>query len=92
VGFPRAGVDRADQAASEAKERVVTESLKELWKFLQDVWREIHPHKGRVTWPTIKSVKVSTAVVILSSVLLSVYISVCDGVLRGILYPLHGHP
>jgi len=66
----------------------VTESLKELSKFLQDVWREIHPQKGRVTWPTTKAVRVSTIVVMLSSVILSVYISACDGILRMILYPL----
>jgi len=61
------------------------ESLKGLWKFLQDVWRECHPQKGRVTWPTAKAIRVSTIVVILSSVLLSAYIFMCDIVLRNLL-------
>ena len=61
------------------------ESLKGLWKFFQDVWRECHPQKGRVTWPTLKAIRVSTIVVIISSVILSVYILVCDQVLRSLL-------
>ena len=63
------------------------DSLQEFWKFLQDVWREIHPQKGRVTWPTMKAVRTSTLVVIASSVILSAYISLCDGALRLLLYP-----
>lgn len=51
-------------------------------KFLGDVWREVHPRTGRVTWPSFKSVKVSTMVVIFSSVLLGVYIFLCDLVVR----------
>jgi preprotein translocase SecE subunit len=61
------------------------ESLKGLWKFLQDVWRECHPQKGRVTWPTVKAIRVSTMVVIMSSVLLAAYILVCDQILRTLL-------
>jgi preprotein translocase SecE subunit len=63
----------------------VVQSIREFWKFLQDVWREIHPKKGRVTWPTMKSIRVSTVVVVASSILLSVYITMCDALLRQIL-------
>ncbi|MBI4858777.1 MAG: preprotein translocase subunit SecE [Candidatus Riflebacteria bacterium] len=62
------------------------EQLRTFWKFLQDVWREIHPKKGRVTWPTTKAVKVSTIVVIISSVILGLYITACDWILRQILF------
>jgi preprotein translocase SecE subunit len=63
------------------------ESVRQLWKFLLDVWREIHPRKGRVTWPTAKAIRTSTLVVIVSSVLLSLYITLCDGVVRLFVYP-----
>ena len=52
------------------------------FKFLGDVWREVHPRTGRVTWPSFKSVKVSTMVVIFSSIFLGVYIALCDLVCR----------
>ena len=61
------------------------EQVRTLWKFLQDVWREIHPKKGRVTWPTAKSIRVSTLVVVVSSIMMSIYITVCDAILRFIL-------
>jgi preprotein translocase SecE subunit len=51
-------------------------------KFLGDVWREVHPRTGRVTWPSFKSVKVSTLVVIVSSIFLGVYIALCDVVVQ----------
>ena len=64
------------------------ERIREFWKFLQDVWREIHPRRGKVTWPTARAVHTSTLVVIACSVLLSLYISLCDGVLRAVLIRL----
>ena len=63
------------------------ESVRRFWKFLGDVWREVHPTRGHVTWPTAKSVRVSTLVVIAGSLLLSIYITLCDGILRLILLP-----
>jgi preprotein translocase SecE subunit len=59
-------------------------------KFLGDVWREVHPRTGRVTWPSFKSVKVSTMVVIVSSILLGVYIALCDVVVRNVYYFIMG--
>lgn len=61
------------------------EQVRSFYKFLQDVWREIHPKKGRVTWPTMKQIRLSTVVVIISSIMLSIYITFCDGILRYIL-------
>lgn len=67
----------------------VVEQAQELVKFLKDVWWEIHPQKGRVTWPTLKSIKVSTIVVVASSVAMGIYISLCDWLLRAIF--MHHH-
>ena len=63
----------------------LVEKIRELYRFLNDVWREVHPTKGRVTWPTAKSIKTSTLIVIASSVLMSLYITACDGLLRWLL-------
>jgi preprotein translocase SecE subunit len=63
------------------------ESVRHFLNFLQDVWREVHPTRGRVTWPTAKAVRMSTAIVIAGSVLMSLYITICDGILRLILLP-----
>lgn len=51
-------------------------------RFLVEVWREVRPTKGRVTWPSAKSIRVSTVVVMVSSVALALYIFACDLVLR----------
>lgn len=61
------------------------EQVRNFYKFLQDVWREIHPKKGRVTWPTMKQIRLSTLVVIASSIMMSIYITFCDAILRFIL-------
>ena len=58
------------------------ESIRQLFKFLQDVWREVHPRHGKVTWPTARAVRTSTIVVCVASVLLSLYIALCDAVVR----------
>ena len=61
------------------------EKIRELWKFLQGVWREIHPQRGKVTWPSTRAVRTSTVVVIVCSCLLALYITVCDGAVRAAL-------
>ena len=48
------------------------------FKFFGDVWREVHPRTGRVAWPSYKSVKSSTIVVIISSIFLGLYVFLCD--------------
>ena len=40
---------------------------KETLQFLREVWIEVRPKNGRVTWPTFASVRVSTRIVIISS-------------------------
>ena len=40
---------------------------KDTWQFLREVWIEVRPNNGRVTWPTFENVKVATKVVIISS-------------------------
>jgi preprotein translocase SecE subunit len=56
--------------------------LENLKTFLVEVWREVRPTKGRVTWPSAASVRVSTVVVILSSIFLAAFIFLCDIILR----------
>jgi preprotein translocase SecE subunit len=51
---------------------------KETTQFLHEVWVEVRPTNGRVSWPTIESVKSSTNVVIISSLLLGLFIGLCD--------------
>lgn len=52
------------------------------WKstcqFLHEVWVEVRPKNGRVSWPTWESVKVSTKVVIASSLFLGLFIGLLD--------------
>ncbi|MBI2944725.1 MAG: preprotein translocase subunit SecE [Candidatus Wallbacteria bacterium] len=54
----------------------------DLKQFLEEVWREVRPDKGRVSWPTMKSIRMSTMVVMITSVMLSIYIFLCDEILR----------
>ena len=57
-------------------------SIQRFWKdttrFLYEVWIEIRPEKGRVAWPTLDTVKISTKVVIFSSVGIGVFIGLLD--------------
>ena len=67
----------------ENKSEVKSESkLASWWKatsqYLHEVWVEVRPNNGRVTWPTYDSVKVSTKVVIVSSVFLGLFIGLLD--------------
>ena len=51
---------------------------KETLQFLREVWIEVRPKNGRVTWPTFASVRVSTRIVIISSIGLGLFIGLCD--------------
>ena len=53
-------------------------------QFLREVWIEVRPKNGRVTWPTFASVRVSTRVVILSSLGLGLFIGLCDMIFASI--------
>ncbi len=56
--------------------------LKDLKQFLEEVWREVRPDKGRVAWPTMKAIRLSTILVMICSVLLALFIFLCDEVSR----------
>ena len=55
--------------------------LKGFIQFLEEVWREVRPDKGRVSWPTMKAIRVSTVLVMVCSLLLAGYIFACDTLL-----------
>lgn len=57
---------------------------KETSQFLHEVWVEVRPGKGRVSWPTFDSVKVSTKVVIFSSIGLGLFIGLLDWIFASI--------
>jgi preprotein translocase SecE subunit len=68
-------------AKSESKsESAIVVWWKDTLQFLREVWIEVRPNKGRVTWPTWASVKVSTKVVIIASIGLGLFIGLCDAV------------
>lgn len=56
--------------------------LRVFWKwltrFLLEVWIEVRPNKGRVAWPTLDSVKISTKVVVVSSLVVGFFIGLLD--------------
>jgi len=58
------------------------DKLREYWKefsrYLVEVWIEVRPHKGRVAWPNLDTVKLSTKVVIASSIGLGFFIGILD--------------
>jgi preprotein translocase SecE subunit len=56
--------------------------FKEFFQFLEDVWREVRPDKGRVAWPSMKKIRLSTVLVMFASVIMAVYIFLCDEILR----------
>lgn len=47
-------------------------------QFLHEVWVEVRPKNGRVTWPSWESVRLSTRMVIISSIGLGFFIGACD--------------
>ena len=51
---------------------------KETSRFLREVWIEVRPTNGRVSWPTYENVKISTKVVIVSSIGLGLFIGLLD--------------
>jgi len=59
--------------------------LKETAQFLREVWIEVRFKNGRVSWPTFESVKISTKVVIVSSIGIGLFIGVLDAILSQVL-------
>ncbi len=64
--------------------------LKETTQFLREVWIEVRFKNGRVSWPTFDSVKVSTKVVIISSIGIGLFIGVLDASLSKVIDLLIG--
>ncbi len=66
------------------------------WKattqFLHEVWVEVRPNNGRVSWPTFESVKISTKVVIFSSLGLGLFIGLLDMLFSHIYTAIIGGP
>jgi len=56
----------------------VKKKLMELKKYLLEVWAEVNPQKGKVSWPGKNEILSSTMVVLLSIVLVGIYIGVVD--------------
>jgi len=46
--------------------------------FLEEVWREVHPTRGRVVWPSFDKVVKSTWVVIVMSSIVGVFLWITD--------------
>ena len=46
--------------------------------FLEEVWREVHPTRGRVVWPSLDKVIKSTWVVIVMSFITGVFLWIAD--------------
>lgn len=59
-------------------------------RFLREVWVEVRPNNGRVSWPTFENVKISTKVVIITSVGLGLFIGLLDVVFGKLLTMLIG--
>lgn len=53
--------------------------------FLSEVWREVHPTKGRVVWPTKNKVISSTWVVAISSFIFGLILWLFDSVFGNII-------
>ncbi|MEW6606833.1 MAG: preprotein translocase subunit SecE [bacterium] len=58
------------------------EKIKELIfkakKFLNEVWTEVNPKQGKVSWPDRKTIIGSTAVVIICVLIITLYIYLAD--------------
>lgn len=63
---------------------------KEFTRYLTEVWIEVRPHKGRVVWPNMDGVKLSTKVVIISSIGVGLFIGLLDYIFAGLLKMLVG--
>jgi len=65
------------------------DKLKAYWRefsrYLMEVWIEVRPQKGRVVWPSIDSIRMSTRAVIISSLGLGVFIGFLDIIFGEIL-------
>lgn len=60
------------------------EKIKELFfkakRFLNEVWVEVNPKTGKVSWPNQKMIMGSTAVVIICVLIITLYIYLIDAI------------
>lgn len=60
------------------------EKVKEIFfkikKFLNEVWTEVEPRKGKVSWPNRKMIIGSTMVVIVLVLIITLYIYIIDAI------------
>lgn len=63
---------------------------KDTARYLREVWIEVRPNNGRVSWPTYENVKLSTKVVIVSSIGLGAFIGLLDVIFGKILTMIIG--
>lgn len=59
--------------------------LRNTGKFLREVWIEVRPNRGRVAWPTMENIKLTTKAVIVSSILMGAFIGAVDIVFNQVL-------
>jgi len=63
----------------------IRDFFKDMWKYLQEVWIEVRPQKGRVAWPNWDNITMATKVVIISSLGIGAFIGFFDIILSEIL-------
>jgi preprotein translocase SecE subunit len=63
---------------------------KDTARYLREVWIEVRPNNGRVSWPTYENVKMSTKVVIVSSIGLGAFIGLLDVIFGKLLTTIIG--
>lgn len=63
---------------------------KDTARYLREVWIEVRPTNGRVSWPTYENVKMSTKVVIVSSIGIGVFIGILDVIFGKLLTMIIG--
>lgn len=63
---------------------------KDTTRFLREVWIEVRPNNGRVSWPTFENVKLSTKVVIISSIGVGAFIGILDIIFGKVLKAIVG--
>ena len=52
--------------------------LKKTKQYLAEVWGEVQPREGKVSWPTMDEVKGSTVVVVVTVAILGLYLGLID--------------
>jgi preprotein translocase SecE subunit len=59
--------------------------IKKAKNFLQEVWIEVNPKVGKVSWPAKKIILGSTIVVLITVAIIALYIFIVDMISAGIM-------